>query len=151
MLAMTLRFGLLVFLLAIFLPSPPLLFAQTSSGETSSGETSSGETSSGETSSGETVVYLSGVDDLPLMAGLEEAPDQGVIFDTPDGRIVEAYASGPVDAGRVREFYQTSLPQLGWSQTGPGQYVREGEQLTLEILNSDPTSTAVRFQLKPKP
>jgi len=140
MLAMTYRSGLFIFLLAASLvaslaASPPLV----------------AQTPSGAAPSAQNPAYLSGVDDLPLMAGLSEAPDQGVIFDTPDGRIVEAYASGPVGAETVRKFYQVTLPQLGWAQAGPGQFVREGEQLTVEILDPGPTSTSVRFQLKPKP
>ena len=36
--------------------------------------------------------FVSGFEDLPLMPGLQEHDDTGVSFDTPGGRIIEAYA-----------------------------------------------------------
>ncbi len=95
--------------------------------------------------------YLSAVDDLPLMAGLNEALDHGVVFDAPQGRIVQAYASGPVSRAEVVSFYAATLPQLGWRPAGPLRFVREGEQLALEITAVGPASVTVLFIITPLP
>ncbi|MBX3494023.1 MAG: hypothetical protein KF899_13750, partial [Parvibaculum sp.] len=39
--------------------------------------------------------YLADVDDMPLMAGLSETGDSGIIFDKPGGRIVRAVPPPP--------------------------------------------------------
>ncbi len=39
---------------------------------------------------GEAAAFRAGVADLPLMPGLAEVPDSGMVFDKPAGRIVEA-------------------------------------------------------------
>ncbi|HEC90878.1 MAG TPA: hypothetical protein ENI55_04350 [Alphaproteobacteria bacterium] len=95
--------------------------------------------------------YLSAVDDLPLMAGLKEAVGQGVVFDAPQGRIVQAYATGPLSPTEVEKFYAATLPQLGWRADGPLRFNREGERLTLEITETGGASVTVLFILTPTP
>ena len=95
--------------------------------------------------------FMSSVEDLPVMPGLTEDAASGVVFDSPAGRIVEAYASGLVAQGEVVEFYAETLPQLGWYREGEVMFVREGEVLALEFVA--PASTGqvlgVRFTLLP--
>lgn len=93
--------------------------------------------------------FVGGFEDLPLMAGLAEVVDARVIFDKPDGRIVEAFAVGDVDADAVRNFYAGALPQLGWRQVDAGSYQREGEVLRIEVEERD-GGTAVRFAISPR-
>ena len=93
--------------------------------------------------------YVAGIEDLPLMAGLEEVEDAGVTFDKPAGRIVEAYAHGAVDRTEVRGFYDGTLPQLGWRRSGPDRFRREDEVLELTYLGDDGDLT-VHFSLQPK-
>lgn len=85
--------------------------------------------------------------DIPLMAGMEEVEAARVIFDSPEGRIIEARAEGMIEAGKVRDFYRIVLPSLGWkmdqkSKNAEGGMCtvlyclrahREAESLTLEI------------------
>ncbi len=63
--------------------------------------------------------YLSAVPDIPLAAGLEELAEGTLIFDKPQGRIVQLTAALGVDmkAGDIRAFYVKSLPNLGWQNT----------------------------------
>ncbi|MDH5749772.1 MAG: hypothetical protein OEY85_10740, partial [Rhodospirillales bacterium] len=42
------------------------------------------------------VPFVSGMEDLPLMPGLEEVAASSIVFDTPQGRIVETFATGNV-------------------------------------------------------
>lgn len=93
--------------------------------------------------------YLTEIEDLPLMPGLTEVDGAGLAFDKPSGRIVEAYARGTVSAAAVRAFYRDSLPQLGWQAAGEDLYLRDGEQLELQVQPDAPSLT-LRFVLRPQ-
>lgn len=90
--------------------------------------------------------FLSGTEDVPLMAGLTEQSDGTVVFDTAAGRIVEVTAAGAATAGEVRAFYGETLPHLGWTGGGDGAvWRREGEELRLQF----PRPGVVHFVLAP--
>lgn len=93
--------------------------------------------------------FFDGIDDLPVMPGLEQLPDAKVTFDKPEGRIVEVAAQGPLTRDAVLDFYAAVLPQLGWRESGAGRYRREGERLVLAVSGADGTIT-VRFSLGPE-
>jgi hypothetical protein len=98
--------------------------------------------------------FVSDIEDLPLMPGLTEAADGGMVFDTAAGRIVEAYASGAVTRAQVVEFYAATLPQLGWTRSAETVFRREDETLVLEFPPPDPAARrrpvlTVRFSLSP--
>jgi hypothetical protein len=93
--------------------------------------------------------FVEGVEDLPLMQGLEPVPDSGLSFDAPEGRIVVAYARGRLSAEAVMAFYAATLPQLGWQRLADRSYGREAERLSLDLSNDDAGLT-VRFTLAPK-
>lgn len=93
--------------------------------------------------------FLAGFEDVPVMPGIEVVGEAGVSFDSPAGRIVQAYASGSVTRAAVRAFYRESLPQLGWARTGLLAFQREGENLTIELLGEEPGTVTVRFELGP--
>ncbi len=94
--------------------------------------------------------FIAGIDDMPLMPGLTQLADRNVVFDAPSGRIVEAYAEGPVAREAVHSFYARTLPQLGWRKRGGALYVRDGETLRLEFPAARPGGrTTVRFFLSP--
>jgi len=95
--------------------------------------------------------FFSTIEDLPLMPGLVEDDAAGVVFDSPQGRIVEAFASGGVAERDVRQFYTATLPQLGWSETSPGAFSREREILKIEFPKdrNKGDRLTVRFALAP--
>jgi hypothetical protein len=78
-------------------------------------------------------LFISVLDDLPLMPGLVEDTESGTVFDTAQGRIVEAFATGALPKSRVLAFYDETLPQLGWRRVASGVFQREGETLSLEF------------------
>ena len=92
--------------------------------------------------------------DLPLMAGLTELTEAGLLFDKPEGRIVEAFAQSSANNGpqaqEVLRFYEQSLPQLGW-QAGqePNTYFREKEKLVLQI-EQRPENLLLHLSLSPR-
>ena len=93
--------------------------------------------------------FVSGTEDLPLMMGLNEVEDAGLVFDTPAGRLVEARAEGALAASAVRAFYAETLPQLGWRPLESGDYFREGEILNIDITEGN-GRLAVCFALTPQ-
>ncbi len=92
--------------------------------------------------------YVDGTDDVPLMPGLRPVADAGMVFETPRGRLVEAYAAGRVTTQAVSDFYARTLPQMGWQSRGPQHWEREGETLSLDFIGRPPNLT-VRFSLAP--
>lgn len=82
-------------------------------------------------------VFLSVVEDVPLMPGLVEDEAGAVVFDAAQGRIAETVAAGVSgnSPGRaaVLAFYAETLPALGWRADGEARWVREGEMLSLEF------------------
>ena len=101
---------------------------------------------------GDAVAFVNGIEDLPLMPGLEEAEDRGVVFDTPAGRIVRATAAGRVTRAQVVDFYAATLPQLGWRREGETAFLREDEILVLEFSAAKAgaaSALTVRFALSP--
>lgn len=78
--------------------------------------------------------YFSAIADLPVADGLVEQKEKSTVFDAPVGRIVTAYAAGKVDAEDVLDFYDGTLPSLGWEKTGEGRYHRKAETLKIDVL-----------------
>jgi hypothetical protein len=93
-------------------------------------------------------VFVPGTEDLPLMPGLTAVANSGVVFDKPQGRIVEVQASGKVSRSAVQSFYGATLPQLGWKSAGANAWQREGELLRLDFHGRDGDLT-VGFSLSP--
>ena len=98
--------------------------------------------------------FLVVADDLPLMAGLVENLEAGVLYDKPSGRIVEANASGALSAYDVVRFYASTMPELGWRRqrtvaTNDLKFERDGERLTIEVRELAGELT-VRFSLAPR-
>ena len=59
--------------------------------------------------------FLSVIDDVPLLSGLEERVLSASVFDSSKGRITEVEAYGSVTLGSVEEFYSHILPRFGWN------------------------------------
>jgi hypothetical protein len=98
---------------------------------------------------GQEAAFFSSVEDLPLMSGLRELPGEGLTYDKPEGRIVEAVASGPVSVSAVERFYAETLPQLGWTEATPRSYRRGDEDLVLRLERANGT-TVVRISIAPR-
>lgn len=94
-------------------------------------------------------VFFEALYDVPVMPGLEEARDQAMLFDKPDGRIASVVAaSKTLQPPDVTRFYDESLPQLGWKKTAKNQYIRGGDRLVMDVTRQPPL-TVVRFTLSP--
>ena len=98
--------------------------------------------------------FVAGIDDVPLMPGLEEIEDQELVFDTPEGRIIEAMAVGEATAEAIAAFYAAALPAFGWRQEAPRLFRRDNEDLSLEFPKDAapagrPRVSVVKFSLRP--
>ena len=92
--------------------------------------------------------FFSNVEDLPIMPGLEEILDAGMVFDKPEGRIVEVVAIGAVSRNAIMAFYRSTLPELGWRRESPTDFTRSGEVLRFRIDDRDGEAT-IRFTIAP--
>lgn len=94
--------------------------------------------------------FFQTLNDVPLMPGLYEMLDESVVFDKPEGRIVEsAAASEDLASQEIRAYYRQALPQLGWNPVAEGTFVRQGESLTLRVENQGDYNI-VRFMVVPR-
>lgn len=126
------RLTALFILLALFAAAPSAVWAQSRAGQSQGG-----------------AAFLSVIDDVPLMPGLAERPDAAVVFDKPEGRIVETEATGRLARAEVLKFYAASLPQLGWRARGEGRFLRDREELALSFVSGPGGALTVRFTLSP--
>jgi hypothetical protein len=105
--------------------------------------------------------FLRFVEDLPLAPGLIEDGNEIVVFDKPNGRIVETRASGRLSSAvAVVDFYRQTLPQLGWTPVAAAvnatpngsiqlNFARTREVLSL-LIGTDKGVVVVRFAITPR-
>jgi hypothetical protein len=93
--------------------------------------------------------FVAGTEDIPLMPGLRNQESTLVVFDKPQGRIVEVEARGKVTRAAAEKFYAASLPPLGWVADGAHRWRRDGEGLRLAIKGHD-GDLRVAFSLAPR-
>lgn len=89
--------------------------------------------------------FVAGMGDVPVMPGLTAGGEEPLVFDKPNGRIVETVLHGRVERKAVLDFYARTLPQLGWKRAADTRFQREAEELRLEFANG-----TVRFVLMPR-
>ena len=70
------------------------------------------------------------VGDLPIMQGMAIEPQLGFAFDSPEGRIVQVFATGPSENASVISYYNAALAGLGWAGAD-GRWQRDGEVLVI--------------------
>ena len=93
--------------------------------------------------------FVTTIEDLPLMPGLQILTDDDTLFVVPrSGRIAKSTAVGVVDVDDVYKFYHHSLPQLGWKAINPRIYERNNERLRIDV-HGDGKITTVNFSLNP--
>lgn len=74
------------------------------------------------------------IEDLPIMDGMTEREDLTLVFDTPEGRIVETTMETSAGVETVLSYYRRTLTQLGWHPVGTSErlYIREKETLSID-------------------
>jgi len=78
--------------------------------------------------------FFNSLHDIPIMEGLVEIEEAAISFDKANGRIAQARAmSEDLTQSTIIQFYDKTLPQMGWIQQSTGLYQREMEQLRLSF------------------
>lgn len=98
--------------------------------------------------------FIEGMDDVPLMEGMQQITQDDFSFGNEETRLLEAYlTTRKFSFKHVGEFYKSALPQLGWIYQGNRGndllFYREGE--TLEIIREGISPLLVRITVKTKP
>ena len=91
------------------------------------------------------------IENLPLVNGFKEDLENIVVFETPMGRIIETSALGKGNLQDVIDFYQKSLPQLGWDTKSKTQYHKNGEMLKIEVKDKTDAESIIRIFFKITP
>lgn len=94
-------------------------------------------------------VFSSVMSDLPIMPGLTEDTNSAIIFDKPDGRIIETRATGALPANIIDTFYNRALPALGWVPVADHTFFRSGEELTYTVITENGLSV-LRLNVQPQ-
>lgn len=104
---------------------------------------------------GQRAEFFSVMEGVPLMPGFTEQTQAQLVFDKPEGRVVEAAAfsrNASLSLGEVDAFYKKSLPAFGWraAPDAPNTYNRESErlQITTDLL-PEKMGTYVHVTLAP--
>jgi len=71
--------------------------------------------------------------DIPLMEGMIINEADGYSFDTPAGQLAGFSAEIAKTPKEVQEFYRDSLMELGWQKKSETRYVREQDELILQV------------------
>ncbi len=78
--------------------------------------------------------FFSELEDIPLMPGLTELPEESLSFDKPEGRIVEQAALiGHLSRKDILVYYGGVLTHLGWGRVTDTRFFREREYLELSF------------------
>lgn len=98
--------------------------------------------------------FVEGMEDVPLLEGMEQITKEDFSFGNEETRLVESYlVARKINFAKVADFYTGSLPQLGWIYQGNRGnnllFYRDGE--TLEIIKESAKPLIVRITLKTKP
>lgn len=97
--------------------------------------------------------FVEGLEDIPLPEGLSQVENGNLSFGNEEIRLIEAYLTSPeLMFKQVANFYEETLPQMGWQikrqRKGKILFEREGE--TLEISKESSNPLIVRLTVKSK-
>jgi hypothetical protein len=94
--------------------------------------------------------FVAGTEDVPLYQGFTAVAGGDVSYDSVDGRIIDAtFTSNKAKSADVIAFYETTLPQLGWNKKESKLYERDGEALSLDIIEKK-GKTLLKFSIRPE-
>jgi len=110
----------------------------------------------------EATQFIDGMDDVPLPDGMTQITQDDFSFGNEETRLLEAHltvtpsaqkSKSKIRFSKISEFYQESLPQLGWIYQGNRGndilFYRDGE--TLEVVRESVSPLIVRVTVKTKP
>ena len=94
-------------------------------------------------------MFLPGTEDIPLMPDFQIGEEDTFSIDDTDGdgRLLFSKAQTQKGSAEVFEFYQRTLPELGWEETKPGRFEREDDILKISFSADTDNQNSVIFEL----
>ena len=97
--------------------------------------------------------FVEGLEDVPLMQGLEPQVSDAISFGNEESRLVESVFIGKkVKFASVEKFYQDTLPQMGWKFQGRKKntltFYRDREILEITRVASSPLTIRITAKSK---
>ncbi len=97
--------------------------------------------------------FIAGLEDMPILDGIEQVNEDNFSFGNEETRIVEVILqSESKNFKQLIEFYKVTLPNLGWklekNESNLVTFSRENE--LLEILDESDTKLNARLTIKSK-
>ncbi len=98
-------------------------------------------------------LFIDGLEDVPVLEGMEQVQQDNISFGNEESRLVEAYLTSAKRTFRqISKFYKDTLPQMGWAYQGQRGstlvFEREGE--VLDIAKESENPLVVRITVKSK-
>ena len=93
--------------------------------------------------------FVPGISDLPVPANFHLLQDSSGVFNNGFGRLVTANFKGKANEEDIIDFYNKTLPALGWRKKERLKYTRSGETLIIKITEINQTELLINFQLMP--
>ena len=92
--------------------------------------------------------FVQGSEDIPLLVGMEKISEDSLGFDSDSGSIMSSSYKTKIDLERVKNFYQKTLPHMGWriskSDLGKLKFRRDKEKLEIDFVSQN-GKDVVRF------
>lgn len=82
--------------------------------------------------------FIPYLDSVPLMQGFNASTETALIFDKPEGRVIEVDAWCDLDCPdqkTIEEYYAHAMKILGWTALERNSYIKETETLVIEIYS----------------
>lgn len=97
--------------------------------------------------------FIEGLEDVPVMEGMQQVSNDSISFGNEESRFVEATLISTTNKFvNVRDFYTSTLPQMGWvfqeQRDKALLFEREGE--IIEINNEEENPLKIRITVKSK-
>jgi|TARA_R110002126_G_scaffold13118_4_gene57041 hypothetical protein len=95
--------------------------------------------------------FFSIMPDVPVADGFSELTDSILMFDKPEGRLLDfsAQSSSQLACQGALGFYAQSLPHLGW-RISKGGFLREGERLEMRLEQQSATLCMLNLSVRPE-
>lgn len=96
--------------------------------------------------------FFDDLGDVPKMQNMQYIDEGLIVFDSPFGRFIELFVLSGDDSQKIINYYQQSLPELGWQQQSATQFQRHNELLVIDFFkaSNQPSHIIVRFTLSPQ-
>jgi len=99
--------------------------------------------------------FVQGSEDIPLLIGMEKIVDEEnqdfnlLGFDSTSGSIMTSSYKTNISTSKIRDFYNETLPQLGWESTKDDKeeliYKRDNENLEINLIQNYDSNTIKFF------